>query len=138
MRWIGSLVIRCSNWRVVGEFPDVPRLVAIAAPHSSNWDGIIGISAAYAMGVRATWMGKDSLFGQKLKLITSIFDIFHVSIPASRSQVFGMAKEAEANKQDLVTLTKKTIDEVQKILEYFVEIHEVPFGFSTAHKRFAT
>ncbi len=62
VRWVANTVIRCSSWRVVGEFPDVPRLVAIAAPHSSNWDGIIGISAAYAMGVRATWMGKDSLF----------------------------------------------------------------------------
>jgi hypothetical protein len=83
-------------------------------------------------------MGKDSLFGQKLKIITSIFDIFHVSIPASRSQVFGMAKEAEVNKQDLVNLTKKTIDEVQKILEYFVEVHEVSSGLSAAHQRLST
>lgn len=62
VRWVASLVIRCGRWRLVGEFPDLPRLVAIAAPHSSNWDGIVGISFAYAMGVRATWMGKDSLF----------------------------------------------------------------------------
>lgn len=62
VRWIASLVIRCARWRVVGEFPDLPRLVAIAAPHSSNWDGILGISFAYSMGVRATWMGKNSLF----------------------------------------------------------------------------
>lgn len=62
VRWLGNRVVRSSNWRVVGEFPDVPKLVAIAAPHSSNWDGIFGIAAAYAMGVRATWMGKHSLF----------------------------------------------------------------------------
>lgn len=62
VRWIASTVIRNSSWRVVGEFPNLPNLVAIAAPHSSNWDGIIGISFAYALGIRATWMGKDSLF----------------------------------------------------------------------------
>lgn len=62
IRWIGSSVIRHSSWRLAGEFPQVAKLVAIAAPHSSNWDGIIGISFAYALGVRATWMGKDSLF----------------------------------------------------------------------------
>lgn len=62
VRWIASTVIRHSSWRLVGEFPDSPKLVAIAAPHSSNWDGIIGISFAYALGVRATWMGKNSLF----------------------------------------------------------------------------
>jgi 1-acyl-sn-glycerol-3-phosphate acyltransferase len=62
IRWFGATVVRLSPWRVDGEFPDLPKLVAIAAPHSSNWDAIIGISAAYAMGVRATWMGKNSLF----------------------------------------------------------------------------
>ena len=61
-RALGRMVVGSSNWSVVGDFPDVPKLVAIAAPHSSNWDGIFGISAAYAMGVRATWMGKNSLF----------------------------------------------------------------------------
>ncbi len=62
MRWIGRAVTAFSVWRVVGEFPNLPRLVAIAAPHSSLWDGFFGISAAYTMGVRATWMGKDTLF----------------------------------------------------------------------------
>ena len=62
IRWIGSSVVARSPWSVVGEFPNVPKLVAIAAPHSSNWDGIIGIAIAYALGVRATWMGKNSLF----------------------------------------------------------------------------
>jgi 1-acyl-sn-glycerol-3-phosphate acyltransferase len=57
MKLLGSAVVACSSWRVVGEFPDLPKLIAIAAPHSSNWDGIFGISAAYAMGIRATWMG---------------------------------------------------------------------------------
>ena len=62
IRWIGATLVARSPWSVVGEFPNLPKLVAIAAPHSSNWDGIIGISAAYAMGIRATWMGKNSLF----------------------------------------------------------------------------
>ncbi len=62
VRWLASTIIRCSLWRLVGEFPNQAKLVAIAAPHSSNWDGIIGISFAYALGVRATWMGKNSLF----------------------------------------------------------------------------
>ena len=61
-RALGRALVACSSWRVVGEFPKIAKLVAIAAPHSSNWDGIYGIAAAYAMGVRATWMGKNSLF----------------------------------------------------------------------------
>lgn len=62
LRWLGHLIYWLSGWRIRGEFPPVAKAVAIAAPHSSNWDGIIGISCAYALGLRAAWMGKDSLF----------------------------------------------------------------------------
>ncbi len=62
IRAIARTLVRSSNWRIVGEFPNVPKMVGIAAPHSSNWDGFFGISAAFAMGIRATWMGKSSLF----------------------------------------------------------------------------
>ncbi len=51
-----------TDWSIEGKFPDLPKFVGIAAPHSSNWDGFFGISAAYAMDIRATWMGKSSLF----------------------------------------------------------------------------
>ncbi len=62
IRWLGRSVVAASHWRVVGEFPNISKAVCIAAPHSSIWDGVWGLSAAYAMGVRATWMGKDGLF----------------------------------------------------------------------------
>jgi 1-acyl-sn-glycerol-3-phosphate acyltransferase len=61
-RAIGALFARFSSWRVQGPFPDVAKCVAIAAPHSSNWDGLFGICAAYAMGLGGNWMGKDILF----------------------------------------------------------------------------
>src|SRR5690606_42152009 len=43
-RWLGRSVLRLGGWRVVGEIPPVGRLVVIAAPHSSNWDGIWGMA----------------------------------------------------------------------------------------------
>ena len=33
-------VLRMCGWNLAGEFPDVPKLVLIAAPHSSWWDGV--------------------------------------------------------------------------------------------------
>jgi 1-acyl-sn-glycerol-3-phosphate acyltransferase len=61
-RVLGHIVVYCSRWRVTGSFPDAPRAVVIAAPHSSAWDGVFGIAAAMALGIRPTWMAKDSLF----------------------------------------------------------------------------
>ena len=61
-RWFGRSVLRLGGWKVVGEFPDVPRLVLIAAPHSSNWDGIWGFAAKLALGLEIRVLGKAQLF----------------------------------------------------------------------------
>jgi 1-acyl-sn-glycerol-3-phosphate acyltransferase len=50
------------GWRVEGTMPDVPKLVIIAAPHSSNWDFVVGIAAKLALRLQVLWFGKDSLF----------------------------------------------------------------------------
>ena len=58
---LGRNVLRAGGWRMVGEFPDVPRAVVIAAPHSSNWDGVWGFAAKLALGLRLSILGKHSL-----------------------------------------------------------------------------
>jgi 1-acyl-sn-glycerol-3-phosphate acyltransferase len=50
------------RWRVEGELPNLPKFVIIAAPHTSNWDFVIGIAAKFALGLTVFWLGKDSLF----------------------------------------------------------------------------
>lgn len=57
-RWLLSL----GRWRVVGELPDEPRFVLIVAPHTSNWDFIIGVLSMFAIGIQLTWLGKHTIF----------------------------------------------------------------------------
>lgn len=61
-RWLGRTVLRLGGWRMVGAFPDLPKLVLIGAPHSSNWDGFWGLAALLAVGVDVRILGKDTLF----------------------------------------------------------------------------
>ena len=61
-RWIGRSVLRLGGWRMVGAFPDTSKLVLVAVPHSSNWDGIWGFAAKLAMGLKLTVLGKHQLF----------------------------------------------------------------------------
>ena len=42
--------------------PNLSKFVIIAAPHTSNWDFVIGIAAKFALGLRVLWLGKNSLF----------------------------------------------------------------------------
>lgn len=84
-RWLGTLLVASSAWRVHGELPDVPKLVMLAAPHSSIWDGVYGIGAACALGLSASWMGKDSLFRGPMGPLMRAFG----GIPTDRSHPRG-------------------------------------------------
>jgi 1-acyl-sn-glycerol-3-phosphate acyltransferase len=54
--------VRFSGWRLEGELPDVARLVLIAAPHSSWWDGVWGLLFKVAIGADVAFMAKRELF----------------------------------------------------------------------------
>ena len=61
-RALGRGLLTLAGWRVAGEFPDRPKLVAIVAPHTTNWDFVVGILAVFALGLRVRYLGKDTLF----------------------------------------------------------------------------
>ncbi|MDQ3287112.1 MAG: lysophospholipid acyltransferase family protein [Pseudomonadota bacterium] len=61
-RALGRGLLRLGGWRMAGAFPDIPKLVLIGAPHSSNWDGILGLAAKLALGLDIRILGKHSLF----------------------------------------------------------------------------
>jgi 1-acyl-sn-glycerol-3-phosphate acyltransferase len=54
--------MRMMRWRVEGNLPDLRKMVIIVAPHTSNWDFFVGISAALAIDVQANWFGKHTIF----------------------------------------------------------------------------
>ncbi len=61
-RLVGRVGLRLFGWKVVGEFPDAPKLVIIVAPHTSNWDFVAGFWAYLALDLQCTWFGKHTLF----------------------------------------------------------------------------
>lgn len=61
-RWIGRSLLRLGGWTIAGDWPDVPRMVVIAAPHSSGWDAVWGLAAKLALGVDITFIAKAELF----------------------------------------------------------------------------
>lgn len=52
---------RC-GWRLAGELPDVPKLVVIAAPHSSNWDVVWGLLVKVGLRLDVRFIGKREAF----------------------------------------------------------------------------
>jgi 1-acyl-sn-glycerol-3-phosphate acyltransferase len=61
-RAIGRIGFRSMRFHFEGSFPDVPRSVIIVAPHTSNWDFVVGIFAMLALGLRLRFVAKHTLF----------------------------------------------------------------------------
>lgn len=61
-KWIGRWGLRLVGWHIEGELPNLPKLVIIVAPHTSNWDFVIGMSARLALSLDAKWLGKHTIF----------------------------------------------------------------------------
>jgi 1-acyl-sn-glycerol-3-phosphate acyltransferase len=55
-------VLRLRGWRLTGEAPDLPKYVIVFGPHTCNWDFLLGMLAARGYGIRASWLGKDTIF----------------------------------------------------------------------------
>ena len=71
-RWI----LRISGWTMVGEIPLKKKAVFIAAPHTSNWDGVWALVYKVAKELDIHWFAKESLFwfplGNLLRLLGGI------------------------------------------------------------------
>ena len=81
---------------MAGPLPDLRKAVVIAAPHSSNWDGIWGLAAKLALGVEARILGKDKLFWWPLSALLRGFGV----VPLDRSSPQGTVGQAVAMIRD--------------------------------------
>jgi 1-acyl-sn-glycerol-3-phosphate acyltransferase len=58
----GRAALRLLGWRIEGAIPEIPKLVIAVAPHTSNWDFVVGAAAMFALDLRLSFLGKHTLF----------------------------------------------------------------------------
>lgn len=61
-RFVGRLMLGLIGFRWVGPFPNLKKFVLVGAPHTTNWDFILGMALLMATGVRVNWIGKHTIF----------------------------------------------------------------------------
>jgi len=49
---LSILVFKIMGWKIVGINPKIQKYIAISAPHTSNWDFLIGRCFAYMRGIK--------------------------------------------------------------------------------------
>ncbi|CCQ12545.1 phospholipid/glycerol acyltransferase [Pseudoalteromonas luteoviolacea B = ATCC 29581] len=79
------------GWKVAGHFPEHPKFVAAVAPHTSNWDFIIGIAVKLSLGVKIRFLGKHTIFIGPLGWLLRRWG----GIPVDRRSAHGIVGEAK-------------------------------------------
>ena len=131
-RWrkVCAWLLRRCGWRLVGELPDRPKLVLIAAPHSSWWDGVWGLLFRSALGADVSFMAKNELFvgplGWALRRVGGI--------PIERDSANGVVRQMAARFADRERLwlgiapegTRKRVDKWKKGFWHIARAARVP------------
>ena len=80
-RNIFKKIFLAQGWSFEGEFPNLPKAVAIISPHTSNIDAWHGFTALLGLGIKITIFGKHTLFKTPLKPLLEWIGV----IPVNRS-----------------------------------------------------
>jgi len=91
MRLCWIFFLRLLAWKIKGSFPDdLKKAVVIVAPHTSNWDFIIGLAVRSSLKLyRFRFLGKHSLFKRPWRFFFTRLG----GIPVDRSDKHDMVNQ---------------------------------------------
>jgi 1-acyl-sn-glycerol-3-phosphate acyltransferase len=61
-QWFGTRVLKWMGWSYCGTFPCCSKMILAIAPHTSNWDFVLGIAVAFNLRLKISFFGKHSIF----------------------------------------------------------------------------
>ena len=97
-------LFRLKGWRAQGTGPTVPKAVIVAVPHTSNWDFVYYLGLTHALGVRARFMAKRSLFKWPMGRFMRDMGGVPVERSARGNMVDQMVREFEKRDRFLLTI----------------------------------
>lgn len=61
-RAVGSFLLKIFGWKIEGVLPNEPKVILVGEPHTSNWDFVLIMCAAQAIGFRMSYIMKKEAF----------------------------------------------------------------------------
>lgn len=93
MSGLARFILKLFGWKVEGSFgPELKNCIIIVAPHTSQWDFILGVLARSIYGIRAKYLIKNSFFKPGISWF------FHMTggIPVDRSKKNDLTERLKA------------------------------------------
>jgi 1-acyl-sn-glycerol-3-phosphate acyltransferase len=139
--WLGRTCMGLTGWRFEGKVPNLPKLVLIVAPHTSNWDFPVGLQAKLALRLGGTFIGKHTLFRWPLGVFMRAIG----GIPVDRAAATGFVSEVarllrEAERMTVVLAPEGTRKRIPQWKSGFYRIAVeagapiLPVGFDYSRK----
>lgn len=91
---LSGALLRLFGWKVNITVPDYPKCIVCVAPHTSNWDFVLGKLAYSSVGRKAGFLMKESWFRFPLGMIFKAIG----GIPVSRKHPGGNLTDAIVQK----------------------------------------
>lgn len=66
---LSKIILRLFGWKVQCTVPDYPKCIICVAPHTSNWDFVLGKLAYWSLGRQAGFLIKETWFFFPMNLI---------------------------------------------------------------------
>lgn len=127
---ISKALLRMMGWKIGPIIEDVPKCVICAAPHTSNWDLIIGKLFYTAIGRNARFLIKKEWFFFPFNLIFKSIGGIPVDRKKSTSVTDQVAKLFRINDEFQIAITpegtRKKVDEWKKGFYYIALKAAVP------------
>lgn len=94
---ISEAALRVASWRYEGSVPSAKKYVALAVPHTSNWDGFLLLMLAQSIGLRMRWMVKDSAVKGPLGALLRALGAVPIDRSRKTNMVEQMIEQFQAN-----------------------------------------
>jgi 1-acyl-sn-glycerol-3-phosphate acyltransferase len=132
--WLCRLYMKLVGWKLRGDWPDLPKVILLAAPHTSNWDGLLMLVTAGAYRIKLKWMGKQSLVQGPFGGVMRALGVLPVNRGA-KSGLVESVSEAISKTDDVILAispegTRTRVEEWKKGFYLIAHAARVPIVFS--------
>ena len=132
------LIFKILGWKTTGSMPtDIKKFVVAVAPHTSNWDFLVGVAARSILGIqKAQFLGKSQLFKPPFGWFFRILGGHPVERSSSQDMVDQVVKIFNRHDKFILAMapegTRKKVEKLRTGFYYIAKgahIPIIPVGF---------
>jgi 1-acyl-sn-glycerol-3-phosphate acyltransferase len=102
---VGVLGLAIGGWRVEGNLPNLRKFVLIVAPHTSNWDFLVGFLAYLGLRLHCSWLVKHAALRWSWAALGRHFGAMAIDRARAGNVVGASVAAMNAAERMIITLT---------------------------------